>query len=204
MSDPLRPRAIARSQCSLSALSRTSKGFLRYSFSIVRIVSMQKRRCRNTRRRALVRGSAHASISSTPSSVRCPNLFGSAPVRSARSVTTSGWARRSGWREEHGQNRGVGLEPDRHRVDAGSAQDIAGIEDCTKTSGLDKGTRCLQSNVNFLHRLVTKNARDAGHKLEVAAAEIIALKGVVTRLQKTVEQLEAAQKAAGDKKPGTK
>ena len=30
----------------MSALSRTSKGFLRYSFSIVRIVSMQKRRCR--------------------------------------------------------------------------------------------------------------------------------------------------------------
>ena len=89
-------------------------------------------------------------------------------------------------------------------VDAGWAQDIAGIEDCTKTSGLDKRTGGLQSNVNFLQRLVTKNALDAGHKLEVSAAEIIALKGVVTRLQKTVEQLEAAQKAAGDKKPGTK
>jgi len=89
-------------------------------------------------------------------------------------------------------------------VDAGCAQDIAGIEDCTKTSGLDKRTGCLQSNVNFLQRLVTKNALDAGHKLDVVAAEIVALKGVVTRLQKTVEQLEAAQKAAGDKKPGTK
>jgi hypothetical protein len=89
-------------------------------------------------------------------------------------------------------------------VEAGCAQDIAGIEDCTKTSGLDKRTGCLQSNVNFLQRLVTKNALDAGHKLDIVAAEIIALKGVVTRLQKTVEQLEAAQKAAGDKKPGTK
>jgi len=29
-------------------------------------------------------------------------------------------------------------------VDAGRAQDIAGIEDCTKTSGLDKRTGCLQ------------------------------------------------------------
>ena len=28
-------------------------------------------------------------------------------------------------------------------VDAGCAQDIAGIEDCTKTSGLDKRTGCL-------------------------------------------------------------
>jgi outer membrane murein-binding lipoprotein Lpp len=89
-------------------------------------------------------------------------------------------------------------------VDTGCTQDIAGIEDCTKTSGLDKRTGCLQSNVNFLQRLVTKNALDARNKLDDAASEIVALKGVVTRLQKTVEQLQAAQKAAVDKKPETK
>jgi outer membrane murein-binding lipoprotein Lpp len=89
-------------------------------------------------------------------------------------------------------------------VEAGCAQDIAGIEDCTKTSGLDKRTGCLQSNVNFLQRLVTKNALDFRQKLDEAAAEIVTIKGVVTRLQKTVEQLEAAQKAASDKKPDTK
>ena len=88
-------------------------------------------------------------------------------------------------------------------VEAGCAQDIAGIEDCTKTSGLDKRTGCLQSNVNFLQRLVTKNALDARNKLDDAASEIVALKGVVSRLQKTVEQLQAAQKAAGNKKPET-
>src|SRR5215470_11599192 len=55
-------------------------------------------------------------------------------------------------------------------VDTGWAQDIAGIEDCTKTSGLDKRTGCLQSNVNFLQRLVTKNARDARDKLDDAAS----------------------------------
>jgi hypothetical protein len=49
---------------------------------------------------------------------------------------------------------------------------------------------------------VTKNALDAGHKLDAAAAEIMALKGVVSRLQKTVEQLQAVQK--GDKKPESK
>ena len=54
-------------------------------------------------------------------------------------------------------------------VDAGCAQDIAGIEDCTKTSGLDKRTGCLQSNVNFLHRLVIKNALDTRQKPDVAA-----------------------------------
>jgi hypothetical protein len=62
-------------------------------------------------------------------------------------------------------------------VDTGWAQDIAGIEDCTKTSGLDKRTGCLQSNVNFLQRLVTKNALDAQNKLDKVAAEL-ALKGV--------------------------
>jgi hypothetical protein len=89
-------------------------------------------------------------------------------------------------------------------VEAGCAQDIAGIEDCTKTSGLDKRTGCLQSNVNFLQRLVSKNARDAQNKLDDAASEIVALKTAVTRLQRTVEQLQAAQKAAADKKPESK
>jgi len=89
-------------------------------------------------------------------------------------------------------------------IDAGRAQDIAGIEDCTKTSGLDKRTGCLQSNVNFLQRLVTKIALEASQKLDAADAEIVALKSAVARLQKTVEQLQAAQKAAGDKKPETK
>jgi chromosome segregation ATPase len=105
------------------------------------------------------------------------------------------------------------------------AQDIAGIEDCTKTNGLDKRTGCLQSNVNFLQQLVTKNALEArqrlnaatteiaGLKAEVASlkaeltllkAEVTSLKGVVTGLQSSVEQLLAAQKAASDKKPEKK
>jgi len=87
---------------------------------------------------------------------------------------------------------------------AAQAQDIAGIEDCTKTSGLDKRTGCLQSNVNFLQRLVTKNALESWQKLNAANAEIVALKATVSGLQKTVEQLQAAQKAVGDKKPESK
>jgi len=89
-------------------------------------------------------------------------------------------------------------------IDAGRAQDIAGIEDCTKTTGLDKRTGCLQSNVNFLQRLVMKNAVEAEQKLKATEAEIMALRGTVTSLQKTVEQLAAAQKTPGDKKPEAK
>jgi hypothetical protein len=89
-------------------------------------------------------------------------------------------------------------------VDAARAQDIAGIEDCTKTAGLDKRTGCFQSNINFLQRLVTKNALEAWQRLNAANAEIAALKSTVASLQKTVERLQAAQKAAGDKKPEAK
>jgi hypothetical protein len=85
-----------------------------------------------------------------------------------------------------------------------AAQDIAGIEDCTKTSGLDRRTGCLQANVNFLQQLVTKNALEARQRLTAASNEIVALKSLVTSLQASVEQLQAAQKAAGDKKPEPK
>jgi hypothetical protein len=88
--------------------------------------------------------------------------------------------------------------------DFAQAQDIAGIEDCTKTAGLDKRTGCLQSNVNFLQQLVTKNSRDAQQRLDAAYSEIIALKSAVTSLQTSVEQLQAAQKAANAKKPEAK
>jgi hypothetical protein len=92
-----------------------------------------------------------------------------------------------------------------------AAQDIPGVEDCTKTTGLDKRTSCLQSNVNFLQQLVTRNALDARARLTSASAEIAALRNMVTTLQSTVtalqanlEKLQAAQKAAGEKKPAGK
>ena len=88
--------------------------------------------------------------------------------------------------------------------DLAQAQDIAGVEDCTKTTGLDKRTGCLQSNVNFLQQLVTKNALDARQRLNAANNEIIALKSVVTSLKTSVDQLQAAQKAASEKTPETK
>jgi hypothetical protein len=89
-------------------------------------------------------------------------------------------------------------------IDAGQAQDIAGIEDCRKLSGFDKRTGCFQSNIDFLQTLVTRNAFEALQKLNAANAEILALKRAVAILQKTVEELQTAQKAAGDKKPEAK
>jgi len=85
-----------------------------------------------------------------------------------------------------------------------SAQDIAGIEDCTKTSGLDKRTGCLQSNVNLLQQLLMKSSREYQQRLGAALNEIVALKSAVTSLQTKVEQLQAAQKTPADKKPDAK
>jgi hypothetical protein len=96
----------------------------------------------------------------------------------------------------------VGLPP--FQSDGARAQDIAGMEDCTKTPGLDKRTGCFQSNVNFLHRLVTKNALEARQWLNAANNEIVALKAALASLQTTVEQLQAAQKATNEKKPPAK
>ena len=53
---------------------------------------------------------------------------------------------------------------------AASAQDVVGIEDCTKAAGLNKRTGCLQSNVNFLQQLITKNASEARQRLIDAGA----------------------------------
>jgi len=66
------------------------------------------------------------------------------------------------------------------------AQDVPGIEICTRESRMDRRTGCLQSNVEFLQQLVTKNALDAQQKLAAANRDIAALK----------EQLAAANREA--------
>ena len=84
------------------------------------------------------------------------------------------------------------------------AQDIAGIEDCTKATGLDKRTSCLQSNINLLQQLLTKHALDARQRLDASHNEIIALKSAVTSLQARVEKLQKAGKPASEKNPEPK
>jgi peptidoglycan hydrolase CwlO-like protein len=71
-----------------------------------------------------------------------------------------------------------------------SAQDIAGIEDCAKTSGLDKRTGCFQSNIDFLNRQTAKTSADLQQKLSAANAEIGELKRTVATLQKNVTALQ--------------
>ena len=74
------------------------------------------------------------------------------------------------------------------------AQDVPGIEICTVEKTMERRTSCLQSNVDFLQKTITKLTTDHQQKLDAANRQIEALKGTVIGLQKLVDELQAAQK----------
>src|SRR4051794_381138 len=74
------------------------------------------------------------------------------------------------------------------------AQDVPGIEICTVEKTMERRTSCLQSNVDFLMKTIAKLAADHQQKLDAANRQIEGLKSTVIGLQKTIEELQAAQK----------
>jgi prophage DNA circulation protein len=76
------------------------------------------------------------------------------------------------------------------------AQDVPGIEICTVEKTMERRTSCLQSNVDFLQKTITKLAADQQQKLDAAKGQIESLKSTVASLQKIVDDLQAAQKKA--------
>jgi hypothetical protein len=84
-------------------------------------------------------------------------------------------------------------------LDLARAQDIAGIEDCSKTSGLDKRTGCFQSNIDFLIRVIAKNAAEARQRLNAATNEITALHKEVADLRARVDEMQNAAKKSDTK-----
>jgi hypothetical protein len=82
-----------------------------------------------------------------------------------------------------------------------SAQDVPGIEICTAEKTMERRTSCLQSNVDFLQKTITKLAADNRQKLDAAKAQIDGLKSALVSLQKIVDDLQAAHnKTAEDQK----
>ena len=81
---------------------------------------------------------------------------------------------------------------------AARAQDVPGIEICTVEKTMERRTSCLQSNVDFLQKTMTKLSADHQQKLDAANRQIENLKSTVASLQKTVDDLQAAQKKAAD------
>ena len=78
------------------------------------------------------------------------------------------------------------------------AQDVPGIEICTVEKTMERRTSCLQSNVDFLQKTITKLAADHQQKLDAANRQIENLKGTTASLQKIVDELQGAQKKAAD------
>jgi len=73
------------------------------------------------------------------------------------------------------------------------AQDVPGIEICTVEKTMERRTSCLQSNVDFLQKTITKLTLDHQQKLDAANRQIDALKTSVAGLQKTLGDLQVAQ-----------
>src|SRR5437879_5554368 len=80
----------------------------------------------------------------------------------------------------------------------GHAQDVPGIEICTVEKTMERRTSCLQSNVDFLQKTITKLGADYQQKLDAANRQIEGLKSSVAGLQKIVDDLQAAQKKAAE------
>jgi len=80
------------------------------------------------------------------------------------------------------------------------AQDVPGIEICTVEKTMERRTSCLQSNVDFLQKTITKLTTDHQQKIDASNRQIDALKNAVISLQKVVSELAAQNKAADDAK----
>ena len=91
-------------------------------------------------------------------------------------------------------------------MQAARAQDVPGIEICTVEKTMERRTSCLQSNVDFLMKTITKLGQDHRLKLDAAQRQIETLNAKVAALQKTVDDLKAAQtaKPAAKEAPASK
>jgi prefoldin subunit 5 len=78
------------------------------------------------------------------------------------------------------------------------AQDVPGIEICTVEKTMERRTSCLQSNVDFLQKTITKLAADHQQKLDAANRQIEGLKASIISLQKLVDDLQTAQKKTAE------
>jgi peptidoglycan hydrolase CwlO-like protein len=75
---------------------------------------------------------------------------------------------------------------------AALAQDVPGIEICTVEKTMERRTSCLQSNVDFLMKTITKLSGDHQRRVDAANRQIDGLKATVASLEKLVEEQKKA------------
>src|SRR5205807_356608 len=81
---------------------------------------------------------------------------------------------------------------------AARAQDVPGIEICTVEKTMERRTSCLQSNVDFLQKTISKLTADHQQKLDAANRQIETLKANLASLQKIVDDLQNTQKKTAE------
>jgi hypothetical protein len=74
----------------------------------------------------------------------------------------------------------------------GQTQDVPGIEICTVEKTMERRTSCLQSNVDFLQKTITKLSLDNQRRIDAASRQIEVLKATVASLEKLVEEQKKA------------
>ena len=74
----------------------------------------------------------------------------------------------------------------------GHAQDVPGIEICTVEKTMERRTSCLQSNVDFLQKTITKLGLDNQRRIDAANRQIDTLKATMASLEKLVEEQKKA------------
>src|SRR3982074_932658 len=81
------------------------------------------------------------------------------------------------------------------------AQDVPGIEICTVEKTMERRTSCLQSNVAFLQKTITKLSAAHRQNMDAAKEQLGGRRSTLVSLQKPVDELQAAQnKTAEDQK----
>jgi septal ring factor EnvC (AmiA/AmiB activator) len=78
------------------------------------------------------------------------------------------------------------------------AQDIPGIEICTAEKAMDRRTSCLQSNIDFLQKTMTKQSLDHQQKLDGANRQIQALRAALIAQQGLIDELKVSQAKLAD------
>jgi septal ring factor EnvC (AmiA/AmiB activator) len=87
-----------------------------------------------------------------------------------------------------------------------AAQDIPGIELCTREQRMDRRTGCLQSNIEYLQQLIAKNSLDAQQRLAAAGREIAAQRDQLAAANREIAALKDALaeiKTRADQAPAT-
>ena len=85
------------------------------------------------------------------------------------------------------------------------AQDVPGIEICTAEKTMERRTSCLQSNIDFLKKTITKASLDSQQRIDAANRQVDALKATVAALQSRLDALEKKPPAKEpDAKPAAK